>query len=100
MDLPTNGGIDEIWKNKRDADLFYEGYGNAELNLAALAYYRYERIIVDLVEFCNQLLLTDEGGAEREQGYRWFTYIFEAGKTFDIAEKTWAKKGSQGYSSN
>lgn len=82
------GGIDEIWKSKGDEILFYEGYGEAQLNLAALAYYRNERIIVDMVEFCNQLLLTDEGGADREQAYRWFISSFEPAQTVEIAKKT------------
>lgn len=82
------GGIDEIWKTKQDEAVFYEGYGKTKVNLTALAYYRYERIIVDLVEFCNQLLLTDAGGADREQAYRWFTFNFEPGRTIDIANKT------------
>jgi spectinomycin phosphotransferase len=81
-------GIDNIWKSKRDEAMFYEGYGKTQINLMALAYYRYERIIVDLVEFCNQLLLTDVGGADREQAYRWFTFNFEPGKTIDIAKNT------------
>lgn len=50
------------------------------VKLAALAYYPYERIIVDLVEFCHQLLLTNEGGSDREQAYRCFPYNFEPGK--------------------
>lgn len=82
------GGIDEIWKTKRDETVFYEGYGKTEINIAALAYYRYERIIVDLVEFCDQLLMTKEGGADREQAYQWFTSNFEPGQTIEIAEKT------------
>lgn len=84
----VGGGIDNIWKTKRDEALFYEGYGETKINIAALAYYRSERIIVDLVEFCNQLLLSDEGGADREQAYRWFTSNFEVGSTIEIAEKT------------
>jgi len=82
------GGIDEIWKTAREEAVFYEGYGKTEINLSALAYYRYERVIEDLVVICEQLLLTDEGGADREQAYRWFTSNFEAGQTIEIAEKT------------
>ncbi len=84
----VGGGIDEIWKNKEDETLFYEGYGKTEVNLTALAYYRYERIIVDLVEFCQQLLLTDVGGADREQAYQWFIFNFKPGRTIDIANNT------------
>jgi spectinomycin phosphotransferase len=82
------GGIDEIWESKREEAVFYEGYGETEINLAALAYYRYERIIEDLVVICEQLLLTDEGGADRERSYGWFTSNFEPGQTIEIAEKT------------
>ena len=56
--------------------------------LSALANYHYERVIEDLVVICEQLLLTDEGSADREQAYRWFTSNFEPGQTIEIAEKT------------
>lgn len=82
------GGIDEIWKSQREEAVFYEGYGEAEINLSALAYYRYERVVEDLVVICEQLLLTDEGGADRERSYGWFTSNFEPGQTVEIAEKT------------
>ena len=85
------GGIDYIWKSEREEAIFYEGYGETEINIAALAYYRYERVIEDLVVICEQLLLTDEGGADREQGYKWFTSNFEPGSTIEIAEKTLKK---------
>jgi len=45
-------------------------------------------VIEDLVVICEQLLLTDEGGADREQAYRWFTSDFEPGQTIEIVEKT------------
>ena len=82
------GGIDEIWKSKQEEAVFYEGYGETTINLVALAYYRYERVIEDLVVICEQLLLTDEGGADRERSYGWFTNNFEPGQTIEIAEKT------------
>jgi spectinomycin phosphotransferase len=82
------GGIDEIWKSKREEAVFYEGYRKTEINLSALAYYRYERVIEDLAVICEQLLLTDEGGADRERSYGWFTSNFEPGNTIEIAEKT------------
>jgi spectinomycin phosphotransferase len=82
------GGIDEIWKSKREEAMFYEGYGNPEIDIAALAYYRYERVIDDLAVIAEQLLSTDEGGADRVQAYRWFTGNFDPGNTIEIAEKT------------
>jgi spectinomycin phosphotransferase len=82
------GGIDGIWKGKREEAVFYEGYGQPEIHLAALAYYRYERVIEDLAVTGGQLLLTDEGGADRERSYGWFTSNFEPGQTIEIAERT------------
>ena len=82
------GGIDDIWKSQQDEAMFYRGYGKTDVNLKALAYYRYERIIEDLAVICELLLLSDEGGADREQAYKWFTGNFEPGNTIEIAEKT------------
>lgn len=84
----VGGGIDTIWKSERDESVFYEGYGKTNINFAVMAYYRYERVIEDLVAYGEQLLLTDEGGADRESGYRRFISNFEPGSTIEIAEKT------------
>jgi spectinomycin phosphotransferase len=83
------GGIDYIWKSKQDEALFFEGYVGSEINFALLAYYRYERVIEDLVAYSEQLLLTDEGGADREEAYRRFTGNFEPGQTIEIADNTY-----------
>jgi len=85
------GGIDEIWKTKEDIALFYDGYGKTEINFTVLAYYRYIRVVEDLAVICEQLLLTNEGGAGREQAYRWFTSNFEIGNTIDIARQTFVQ---------
>jgi spectinomycin phosphotransferase len=82
------GGIDGIWKGKREEAVFYKGYSKPDINLAALAYYRYERVIEDLAVTGEQLLLTDEGGADRERSYGWFASNFEPGQTIEIAERT------------
>lgn len=90
------GGIDEIWKNEHQIGLFYDGYGNVNINLAALAYYRYERVIEDLAVICEQLLLTDEGGADRERSLGWFTNNFEPGQTITIADNTYQRMNEAG----
>jgi spectinomycin phosphotransferase len=82
------GGIDDIWESKRDESVFYEGYGKTQIDFPMMAYYRYERVIEDLAAYAEQLLLTDEGGADREEAYRWFTSNFEPGQTIEIAERT------------
>jgi spectinomycin phosphotransferase len=82
------GGIDGIWKSEREEAVFHEGYGKTEINLPALAYYRYERIVQDLAVIAEQLLFTNEGGADRERSLGWFTSNFEPGNTIEIAYKT------------
>lgn len=85
----VGGGIDNIWKSNRDETVFYEGYGKANIDLTVMAYYRYERVIEDLAAYGEQLLLTDEGGADRPEAYERFTGNFEPGSTMEIAENTY-----------
>lgn len=82
------GGIDNIWKSEREEAVFYEAYGKTNIDLKALAYYRYERIIEDLAVICEQLLLSDEGGTDCERSYGWFISNFEPGGTIEIAMQT------------
>src|SRR5262245_49912250 len=44
------GGIGGIWNSEQEANWFYQGYGQTEVDLIALSYYRYERIVVDIAE--------------------------------------------------
>lgn len=81
----VGGGVDNIWRSAREETLFYEGYGQTELDPMALAYYRYERIVEDIAAFCEQLLLTGEGGADREQALRYLTNSFLPNRVVDIA---------------
>lgn len=84
----VGGGIDTLWESEGDESVFYEGYGKTDIDFTVMAYYRYERVIEDLAAYGEQLLLTDEGGADREQAYRRFTVNFEPGQTIEIAQKT------------
>jgi spectinomycin phosphotransferase len=51
----------------------------------ALAYYRCERIVQDIAEFCKQLFLTTGGVKHREQSYRYFTGLFLPNHEVDTA---------------
>ena len=82
------GGIDQIWKSERDEAIFYEGYGKTEIDLSALAYYRYERIIQDVADYGEQVLLGEKDLAEREQFYKYFTINFAPDHRLKIARKT------------
>ena len=82
------GGVDWIWKSEREEAVFYEGYGKTDINLSVLAYYRYERIVQDLVAYCEALLSTTKGGADREPALETFIRNFEPGQTIEIADNT------------
>ena len=68
--------------------LFYQGYGPAKIDPMALAYYRYERVIADIAAFCDQLLASSAGGADREQSYEYFISNFRPGSVIEVAFHT------------
>ena len=83
-DLMLIGGC-PTWNSPRDVALFYQGYGPAEIDPTALAYYRYERIIQDIAAYCQQLLLSSAGGQDREQSFTYFASNFLPGHEIEIA---------------
>jgi len=64
------------------------GYGAAQVDPMALAYYRYERIIQDIAVYCEQLFLSDEGGEDRAQSLQYLTSNFLPDGTIEIAYKS------------
>jgi spectinomycin phosphotransferase len=83
-DLQLIGGS-HTWRSAREEALFYEGYGPSRVDQAALAYYRYERIIEDIAAYGQQLLLSTEGGKDREQSLIYFKSNFLPDYEIDIA---------------
>lgn len=82
------GGVANIWNNPREEEFFYKGYGNTKINMTILAYYRHERIVEDIVEYAQALLLTTAGGEDRLEMYKQFMGMFEPNGVVDIAFKT------------
>ena len=70
---------------QEEESLFYQGYGETQVDPIAIAYYRYERIVLDIAVFCEQLLLTDEGGDDRKQSLRYLMSNFLPGGTIEAA---------------
>jgi spectinomycin phosphotransferase len=87
LDLAMLGGS-ATWSSPREVALFYRGYGQADIDLAALEYYRCERIILDIADYGEQMFLSDEGGEDREQGYQYFTSNFLPGHEIELALNT------------
>ncbi|MCS5711982.1 phosphotransferase [Candidatus Berkiella aquae] len=65
--------------------LFYQGYGLTNINHAAIAYYRYERIIEDIGVYCEQIFLSDEGGEDRMQSFEYLQSHFLPNSTIERA---------------
>ena len=70
------------------AAAFYAGYGPGNIDTAALAYYRCERIVQDIAVYCRELLLSAAGGADRAEGLRQLAGQFAPGGVVTIALAT------------
>ena len=65
--------------------LFYAGYGPTQINPALIAYYRYDRIIEDIVLFCEDIFLSVAGGKDREQALIYLQSNYLSNHTIEIA---------------
>lgn len=82
------GGVANVWNKPHETKHFYQGYGATEVNSTILAYYRHERIVEDIAEYGNALLLTTAGGEDRQEMCKHFIAMFEPNGVVDIAFKT------------
>lgn len=82
------GGVANVWNDLREEEFFYKGYGSPNINKVILAYYRHERIVKDIVEYSQALLLVSAGGEYRLEMYKQFTDMFKPNGVVDIAFKT------------
>lgn len=83
------GGVANTWNDSLEEKSFYKGYGKTKINMLALAYYRHERIVEDIAEYGQALLLTTAGTNEdRIEMYKQFLDMFEPNGVVDIAFKT------------
>lgn len=79
------GGVGNVWNLSDEEALFYEGYGNARIDRALLAYYRLERIVEDMAIYAQELLMNGESNTDREKMYRHFAEMFEPRGVVDLA---------------
>lgn len=59
-----------------EESLFYQGYTQTNINQDAMAYYRFERIIQDIGDYCEYIFLSDEGGDDRMQCFEHLQPVF------------------------
>jgi spectinomycin phosphotransferase len=81
----AGAGMSSNWPGEREAELFYQGYGPAQVDAIALAYYRYERVIQDVALFCEEIFLSGEADRDRQQAHIYLTSQFLPGHLVEIA---------------
>lgn len=84
------GGVANVWNDPQEEVSFYKGYGSTDINIPILAYYRHERIVEDIAEYGEALLLTkpDDVHNNRSEMYKHFVSMFDPQGVVDIAFKT------------
>ena len=55
---------DFIFVREPQADAFWEGYGQPEIDWVALTYYRWERVVQDIIECARDMFFKDDVGEE------------------------------------
>jgi spectinomycin phosphotransferase len=84
--MSIGGGLLGGWRSPAEEEaLFYQGYGHTEIDQAALAYYRYERIIQDLAIYSEELLSVHGSLEERELSFHYLISNFDPGGVLEIA---------------
>lgn len=82
------GGVGGVWNQPREEALFFQGYGATEaVDTLALAYYRHERIVRDLLEFCDQMFDPQASREDREEGLRQMASQFDPGNVVAVAHR-------------
>jgi spectinomycin phosphotransferase len=81
------GGVGNVWNNPHEEKLFYQGYGETELDYNLMAYYRCERIVEDIAVYSSELPKLPESLARHEM-YKHFIDMFVPNGVVDIAFKT------------
>ena len=73
----------------REEQRFFEGYGNVEINLLALAYYRYEWCVQEIGDFGHRAFLTkDTGERTKQESVIGFMKLFSPGDVIEAAFNT------------
>ena len=82
------GGVGGIWNNDQETTWFYQGYGQAQIDLVTLAYYRYERIVADIAAYSEQIFGMQGSVEDRQKGL-WLMEQFLPSNVVEIAHRSY-----------
>jgi spectinomycin phosphotransferase len=82
------GGISRDLVGPREEDLFFQGYGEAEIDPLALAYYRHAWAVQDIADFGEQVFSRPDLGAESKRAAaELFMSLFAPGQIVELAHE-------------
>lgn len=82
------GGVNNIWNQPWEEKLFYQGYGQTDIDWTLLTYYRYERIVEDIAVYSQELLYGPLEEKNRPEMLKQFMDLFSPQGVVDIAFAT------------
>jgi spectinomycin phosphotransferase len=84
--MSVGGGLGGGWMQpEAEAQAFYQGYGETDVDGVALVYYRYERIIQDIAAYTQEVMLTSGDSPDRAAGLAQLSSQFGPGGVIEIA---------------
>jgi spectinomycin phosphotransferase len=85
----VGGGINDPANRAKEVELFYQGYGTAEVNPVAVAYYCYEWVVQELGSYAERVFLADDLGEDtRKEAVDYFRGLFQPRDVVEVAYQT------------
>lgn len=88
----VGGGVGGVWNDAREERLFRRGYGEQEIDRVALAYYRYERIVVDIAEASEPIFAAQGSRDDRRALLQLTRDQLAPGNVVEIAHRTYRER--------
>ncbi len=82
------GGLGNYTAGPREAAWFLQGYGGADVDPAALAFYRHARALGDIGYTVEQILQPEAGEAERSDALRRLRLLFAPGYIVSLVQQS------------
>jgi spectinomycin phosphotransferase len=82
------GHGDSGYTPQEEETMFYQGYGQTNINQNAIAYYRYDRILNDMAEDCQLIFLPDEEQENRAEALEDIKSMFLPNSKIEMAYRS------------